>query len=322
MSDPSKCGDLDCDGSCENYSDCTDSSCCSTDYSNASESRCDDINYDEYDDIETKYVRGLHPFIDANRETIQNAVEKDGHNLYFAPLVYRNDEKIVIIAMQTYVNAFRYASERLHKDKSFVLKAIQMGCGLRCVLSKFKDDKEVVLDAIEQNSLSFKDASRRLRNDKAFIVDIFELHGYTTPVSFFQESFNENNPHKPHKRSTYLSIHWLKYASNDVLHDREFMVKLSKNYHLFTLSKFAKLRLPKGDLDFRNDFLLNRLQRNPFQTFRYQDKFENFQWNLADMTFQFTNKRRRIKSEFSVKSDQLKSKSLIFSKEESKFSIN
>lgn len=137
-----------------------------------------------------------------NRDFVLRAVQQDGSMLNYANDNFRNDKEIVLAAIKARpVSAvFDVASERLKKDKAFVLEVVRddglqlhyadaalrsdrevvsaavSDCGraLQYAGDALKDDEQIVLAAVGQNSEAFQYAGAGLRKDKKFVLEVMQ----------------------------------------------------------------------------------------------------------------------------------------------------
>lgn len=86
---------------------------------------------------------------------------------------YRDNEKQALYIIEknryklNYGQQFNLVSDRLKKDKNFILQVVKInGLLLQYVNEKLKDDEDVVFAAVKDNRLAFCYASERLRNNK------------------------------------------------------------------------------------------------------------------------------------------------------------
>lgn len=95
----------------------------------------------------------------ADEEAIKNIIEK-----------YNDDEEIIMASINLYNHhLFSFISDRLKKDKAFILKLIEINENiLEYVDEKLKDDDEIIIKAIGINGFMIKFSSERIKNDKNF----------------------------------------------------------------------------------------------------------------------------------------------------------
>ncbi len=97
------------------------------------------------------YFEYLPPYFRDNKRLVRIAVKEDYHNLEFASERLKGDGGIVFIALSQDLSAFDYASERLKNDPDYMLS---------------------VIDDISYKAFEY--ASERLKNDPDFIADAVE----------------------------------------------------------------------------------------------------------------------------------------------------
>ena len=99
---------------------------------------------------------------------------------------FKNNEKVVLIAVKNYGGALEYAPEFKNK-KEVVLEAVQNKYGdpLKYASPDLKKDKDVVLAAVSKNGIALKYASPGLQNDKDVVLAAVNKCGaafeYTSP---------------------------------------------------------------------------------------------------------------------------------------------
>ncbi len=100
-------------------------------------------------------------------------LKKCDNNFYaYAPIQMWDDETFVLMALAKRFKISK-ASERLQKDKKFLIKAVkQNGEVLADIPKEFKDDKDIVLAATEQYPLALQYASQKWRKDKNIITKL------------------------------------------------------------------------------------------------------------------------------------------------------
>lgn len=83
---------------------------------------------------------------------IYKAAKKDGHVIKYLPRKssLRTDQKLIVLAMKTFLHAFRYADQTLKANKDFVINLIQEFKDRSCtdnMDSALRNDSDVVLNA-------------------------------------------------------------------------------------------------------------------------------------------------------------------------------
>ena len=171
--------------------------------------------------------------------------------LKFASKRLRDDKEVVLKAVNNYPSNIRFASERLRADKEIVLIAIDdltgdgfYGCNIEFASMELRDDKEIVMIAIEndQSCSAFSFASKRLRADKE--VFLAAINAYWYPWSSRQQSIllHASSELRADKESVLAAMKnspfnspsvELKYISNELSNDPEFMKKVKKYFEPF-----------------------------------------------------------------------------------------
>ena len=95
---------------------------------------------------------------------------KSGMALEYASESLRNNEKIVLAAVNATGQALEYASENL-KNKAVVLAAVSShGAALEFASVDLKKDKEIVLAAVSNHGAALEFASVDLKKDKEIVL--------------------------------------------------------------------------------------------------------------------------------------------------------
>lgn len=142
---------------------------------------------------------------DVVKEALQMSLEKSYPcPFYVAGKNVKNNEEMVLLALQYTNYALEYASERLKENKKFALKALKITycfrdfspkvqqdytvlmkaltiypneCALAYASDQLKDNKEVVLYAVKNNGLQLGYASERLKNDAEVVFEAVSQDG-------------------------------------------------------------------------------------------------------------------------------------------------
>lgn len=101
-------------------------------------------------------------------------VKNIGMDLRFASPGLRDDQDVVLIAIQSNGHSFQYASDRLRKDRWFILHAI--GTMARPLFLEFmdvglKDDEKFMLKLVQRRGHAIAYASDRLRMHPSLILE-------------------------------------------------------------------------------------------------------------------------------------------------------
>jgi hypothetical protein len=83
----------------------------------------------------------------------------------------RDDDEVVLAAVDRDLDDFCYASPRLKADKAFVLKVVGVnGLCIARAVADLKRDKDVALAAVRQNKAAVKYLCAELQEDKDIVV--------------------------------------------------------------------------------------------------------------------------------------------------------
>jgi Domain of unknown function (DUF4116) len=114
-----------------------------------------------------------------DQNIVMTAVNQNGNALQYASNDLKNDKEIVMTAVQQDGYALRYASNDLKNDKEIVMTAVQQdGYALQYVGNELRNDREIVLIAVEQNGECLGYVSDKLRSDKEIILMALRQNKY------------------------------------------------------------------------------------------------------------------------------------------------
>lgn len=91
----------------------------------------------------------------------QTAVAKNGLLLRLCAPEFRDNEEIALLAIRNHCSAFRYISDRLKRDRAFVIKAVKIDGDVVDFADEFAQDEEIVRHAQAQIT-----AARKLETDR------------------------------------------------------------------------------------------------------------------------------------------------------------
>ena len=98
------------------------------------------------------------------------AIKKNGRILEYASKRLQDNEALVHEAVRSNGGALAYASERLRDDDDIVSMAIDSyGTYLQHASKRLQDDDDIVMDALRSNGANLQYASKRLRDDKWYV---------------------------------------------------------------------------------------------------------------------------------------------------------
>lgn len=108
-----------------------------------------------------------------NYETTINAMKINGLNLKDAPAQYQNNKKIVLVAIQNNVLAFKYASNILKKDIDILLTAINKNPSIwKFIPNDLKSNKKFILHVFQINMYVFDYIDDNLKNDQDILKQL------------------------------------------------------------------------------------------------------------------------------------------------------
>lgn len=165
-----------------------------------------------------KLLASSPPEVKADRDLIRGAImSSQGEALKYAAAELQADEKTVLDATAYFGKAFADASSSLRGSRDFVLKAVAAhGMALSAASDSLRNDKSLLLEAAKAGSGSaIQGAPPALRSDRSLIKDMA-----TDDAAAY------------------------KYASEDILDDRDFALAMAK-----CNGKTLKYMLPKFKAD-------------------------------------------------------------------------
>ena len=137
------------------------------------------LNEDEVLEFASETLRG-------HREIVELAVSTFGNNLKFATNQYRDDKSLVlsVVSKDSFGDCLAFASERLRNDREVVLAAVKHpyldgddGSEPLCHASTtLRGDREIVFAAVESRGLALEAASEALRGDRIIVARATKSH--------------------------------------------------------------------------------------------------------------------------------------------------
>ena len=117
-------------------------------------------------------------------------IEENGMNLEFLPNEFKDDQNLVLYAINSMEKMalfsrenlpcpLQFASDRLRNDYEIVSRAIEIcgGDALMYASENLKDDADLVKIAVKQNPTSLKFSSERVRAHKPTVLFTIKLRG-------------------------------------------------------------------------------------------------------------------------------------------------
>ena len=109
------------------------------------------------------------PKLQSDRETVMEAVRKDGLALQLASEKLQNTKEVAIAAVQNNGLALQFASEELQSDREVVIAAVQQDGRARLFASEdLRSDKELARVTAEKGGISHQFACEELNYDRHF----------------------------------------------------------------------------------------------------------------------------------------------------------
>ena len=174
--------------------------------------------------------------ITEDKEFIMQILDKAGYALKYAPDYAKKDKKIVESAMRASDGvALVWADEELQNDKDLVMLALELGRPFKlAVKDQLQNDKDIIRKAVKyynnpKNDKVFNIEPLANISDENFAYELFCLN------SVILEQINENLRNdmkfmlRVAKRNTYSNYYALKYASDELRNNENFMSKLIEN---------------------------------------------------------------------------------------------
>ena len=114
----------------------------------------------------------------ANREVVLAAVRKCGWALKYASEELRANREVVLAAVRKCGIALQFASMELQADREVVLAAVTKdGHALDYAVTELRADREVVLAAVRQEGEALQCASGELRADREVVLAVVKKYG-------------------------------------------------------------------------------------------------------------------------------------------------
>lgn len=119
-----------------------------------------------------------------NKEIVLAAVKGEygsAHVLQYATEDLKDDEEMMLAATAEIWRNFKFASDRLKKDKNFILQVVGQskfsGSALQFVSEELKSDREFIMQVIKIDGLAICEASPEIQNDREFILKAVKQNG-------------------------------------------------------------------------------------------------------------------------------------------------
>lgn len=111
-------------------------------------------------------------------DIVTAALLSNGNNLRHASWVFRDDEKFVLMAVDSKTSAIRHASDRLLNDRTFMLSVMkEHGFALQYAPTSFVYDPDVALVAVTDCAEAVQFLPDTLLEDRAFVLKCVASNG-------------------------------------------------------------------------------------------------------------------------------------------------
>ena len=106
-----------------------------------------------------------------NEEIVLQAVNMDGLSLAHASATLQNNPKVVLAAVRDVPEAFDFASNAMKRDPKVVLAVVQInGSALAFASDELKKDPKIVLAAVQNDPLALRFADLELQNNRDMVL--------------------------------------------------------------------------------------------------------------------------------------------------------
>jgi len=164
----------------------------------------------------------IDPILRDDEDIVLKAVQKNPKTLRLASQRLKNNSNIVSVAVSRNLVAFEYADPSLKKDREFILRAVsQNGDALEYADPSLKKDRDFILQAVSRNLVAFEYADPSLKKDREFILRAVSQNGdalqYADPIL------------KADEEIVLVAVskdgHALEHADPSLKKDREFILR-------------------------------------------------------------------------------------------------
>lgn len=157
-----------------------------------------------------------------DENVVMAAIQQNQPTLEHASPRLQNAKEVVMAAIQQKEPALEHASARLQDDKEVVMAAVkQRGQALRHASTRLQNDKEVVMAAVQQQGQALEHASTTLKNNKEVVLAAVQMHGFALEHASSRLKNSRDVVVAAIKQEPYVA--W--YASNQLLkNDKEVLI--------------------------------------------------------------------------------------------------
>ncbi len=186
-------------------------------------------------------------------------IKKDGLSLKNAPLSFRDNQDIVLLAVRKNSLAIQYASDRL-KDNINVAKELVFGDieALKFISPRLRDNEEFMIFAVKNNGSAIMYASDRLKNNYNVVKNAVFKSG--SMIEYVSSNYKDNE--EIALIAIKNSIYSYRLISDRLKHDLNFNVKavLSRPELISYISRSW----------LKNEQFLSKLKDNGFNVSEYE----------------------------------------------------
>jgi hypothetical protein len=169
--------------------------------------------------------------------------------------VFKDDRKVVSIALKGNGTCLRYASDRLKDDKRMVRLALRhRGESLKYASDRLKNDSTIVWEALNRHPSSITYASKRFRNKSKDLMGILFRYPecYEFLNSNLQSNFSVQLQTIKGTKKAYINLNLSRGCES--LLAKNLIVSMHDNNHVLTALKIMNNCHPSGGISMRSLF--------------------------------------------------------------------
>lgn len=177
--------------------------------------------------VENKFKETFSQKDQEKLDFIKSMLTKGSYLIKDASLEMKSDREVLLVAVELFGNALKYAQNNLNNDLEIVLKAVSStGKALEFASREMQNNKQVVLKAVAGDWSSLEFASEDLKNDMDVVGMAVSIDGSGALEFAGKELKNDKN-----LVLTAITHNWrsLKYASEGLKKDKEVILKALLN---------------------------------------------------------------------------------------------
>jgi hypothetical protein len=161
------------------------------------------------------------------RELMVQKIQHYPYLLAYADDKYRDDEKLVMVAIKKNGRTLEYASKRLQDNEKLVSEAVSSNGGaLAYVSSRLQDDDDIVSIAVDAYGAYLQHASKRLQDDDDIVMDALRSNGAN--LQYASKRLRDDKWYVNLAISNHASA--LEYASKRLQNDRALVLISVRTY--------------------------------------------------------------------------------------------